>query len=312
MTGTTIHLAGPRGPTVTGTANVLSAAVLARGETTLTGAAVEPEIVDLGRLLVAMGAKIEGLGTSTLHVTGVDHLSGATHRVIPDRIEAATLLLAAAINRDSITVTGVMPGHLGYVLTNLVMAGFAVDLGPDWVKIVASDVLYPVDITAEPYPGTPTDIQAQWMAVLSLADGRSTIRDRVFPGRFMHVAEVNRLGARIEHADGTAVVTGVPRLTGATVTATDLRAARRWCSPDWPPRARRSSVVSNTSTAATNVWTRSSTISARESNDATTDGRATKRQPTTTPCPARERRSAGPWRRPSCGTGPSPCRTARR
>jgi UDP-N-acetylglucosamine 1-carboxyvinyltransferase len=225
LTGTTIHLAGPRGPTVTGTANVLSAAVLARGETTLTGAAVEPEIVDLGRLLVAMGAKIEGLGTSTLHVTGVDHLSGATHRVIPDRIEAATLLLAAAITRDSITVTGIMPGHLGDVLASLNMAGFAVDLGADWVKIVAGDVLYPVDITAGPYPGVPTDIQAQWMAVLSLADGRSTIRDRVFPGRFMHVAELNRLGARIEHADGTAVVTGVPRLTGATVTATDLRAS---------------------------------------------------------------------------------------
>jgi UDP-N-acetylglucosamine 1-carboxyvinyltransferase len=225
LTGAAIHLAGPRGPTVTGTANVLSAAVLARGETTITGAAVEPEIVDLGRLLVAMGAKIEGLGTPTLHVTGVERLSGATHRVIPDRIEAATLLLAAAITRDSITVTGVVPGHLGEVLAKLASAGSALEIGPDWVRIAAGGAVRPVDITAVPYPGVPTDIQAQWMAVLSLADGRSTVRDRVFPGRFVHVAELNRLGARIEHADGTAVVTGVPRLTGATVTATDLRAS---------------------------------------------------------------------------------------
>jgi UDP-N-acetylglucosamine 1-carboxyvinyltransferase len=224
LTGATIHLAGPRGPTVTGTANVLSAAVLARGETTIIGAAVEPEIVDLGRLLVAMGAKIEGLGTPTLHVAGVERLSGATHRVIPDRIEAATLLLAAAITRDSITVTGVVPGHLAEVLAKLATAGAALEIGPDWVKIAAGGAVRFVDIAAEPYPGVPTDIQAQWMAVLSLADGRSTVRDRVFPGRFMHVAELNRLGARIEHADGTAVVTGVPRLTGATVTATDLRA----------------------------------------------------------------------------------------
>jgi UDP-N-acetylglucosamine 1-carboxyvinyltransferase len=225
LTGATIHLAGPRGPTVTGTANVLSAAVLARGETTIAGAAVEPEVVDFGRLLVAMGAKIEGLGTPVLRVTGVEHLAGATHRVIPDRIEAATLLLAAAITRGSITVTGVVPEHLSEVLAKLATAGSALEIGPDWVKIAAGGSVRPVDVTAEPYPGVPTDIQAQWMALLSLADGRSTIRDRVFPGRFMHVAELNRLGARIEHADGVAVVKGVPRLTGATVTATDLRAS---------------------------------------------------------------------------------------
>lgn len=225
LVGTTIHLAGPNGPTVTGTANVLSAAVLARGETVITGAAIEPEIVDLGRLLVAMGAKIDGLGTSTLRVVGVDRLSGATHRVIPDRIEAATLLLAAAITRGCVTVEGIVPEHLTEVFHMLAAAGCPLTVGSDSVQIAMEAAARPIDIVAQPYPGVPTDIQAQWMALLSLAMGRSTIRDRVFPGRFMHVAELNRLGARIEHADGTAVVTGVARLTGAAVSATDLRAS---------------------------------------------------------------------------------------
>jgi UDP-N-acetylglucosamine 1-carboxyvinyltransferase len=225
LVGTTIHLAGPNGPTVTGTANVLSAAVLARGETILTGAATEPEIVDFGQLLVAMGAKIDGLGTSTLRILGVDRLSGATHRVIPDRIEAATLLLAAAVTRGRVNVTGIVPEHLTEVLHMLAAAGCRLTIGSDFVEIAMEVAARPIDIVAQPYPGVPTDIQAQWMALLSLATGRSTIRDRVFPGRFMHVAELNRLGARIEHADGTAIVTGVARLTGATVSATDLRAS---------------------------------------------------------------------------------------
>ncbi len=225
LKGTTVRLSGPQGPTVTGTANVMSAAVLAKGRTTITGAAVEPEIVDLGNFLNRMGAQITGLGTRTLHVAGVDQLGGTAHRVIPDRIEAATLLLAAAITRGSATVAGIVPGHLRAVLAKLRKAGFGIDVSGDRVTLTAAGRARPLNVTARPYPGVPTDVQAQWMALLSLADGRSTVRDRVFPGRLMHVAELNRLGARIEVADGKALIHGVKRLRGAEVTATDLRAS---------------------------------------------------------------------------------------
>jgi len=225
LVGTTIHLAGPRGPTVTGTANVLSAAVLARGTTVITGAATEPEIVDLGGFLNSMGARIDGLGTSTLRIDGVDELSGTSYRVIPDRIEATTLLLAAAITRGSATVTGVVPGHLSAVLGTLRGAGFRLDVGEDQVTLTADDPPRPLQLTAQPYPGIPTDVQAQWTALLCLAPGRSVVHDAVFAHRFMHVAELNRLGGQIERCNSTAIVTGVGSLTGARVTASDLRAS---------------------------------------------------------------------------------------
>jgi len=225
LSGATIDLCGPHGPTVTGTANVLSAAVLARGETTILGAAREPEIVDLGTFLVSLGARITGLGTSTLHVRGVEQLGGGGYRIIPDRIEAATLLLAAAITRGSATVTGVVAGHLDAVLENLRAAGVEVEAAGDRVSASAAGRPQPLEIAAMPYPGIPTDLQAQWMALLSLAEGTSTVRDGVFPARFMHAAELCRLGARIELRRAAAVVTGVPRLSGAAVTACDLRAS---------------------------------------------------------------------------------------
>jgi UDP-N-acetylglucosamine 1-carboxyvinyltransferase len=225
LVGTTIRLAGPRGPTVTGTANVMTAAVLARGVTIITGAAREPEIVDLGNMLNRMGARIAGLGTATLRIRGVEQLHGATYRVIPDRIEAATLLLAAATTRGRVTVVDALPEHLGAVLDALRAAGLEVDVAHDRVTLAAAGPLRPVDITARPYPGIPTDVQAQWMALLSVIPGQSTVRDLVFPGRLMHVAELNRLGARIEVRDGAAVVEGVERLTGAQVTASDLRSS---------------------------------------------------------------------------------------
>ena len=225
LVGTTIHLSGPRGPTATGTANVLSAAVLAKGTTTITGAAREPEIVDLGLFLNSMGARINGLGTSTLQVTGVDELAGTAFRVIPDRIEAATLLLAAAITGGSATVTGVVPEHLTAVLEKLRSAGLGIEVDNDQVTITAAGPPRPLEITAQPYPGIPTDVQAQWTALLCLAPGRSTIHDAVFAHRFLHVAELNRLGGRIERRDSTAVVTGVGQFTGARVTASDLRAS---------------------------------------------------------------------------------------
>ena len=225
LRGASIDLLGPRGPTVTGTANVLCAAVLAQGETILRGAAVEPEIVDLACLLNAMGAKIAGLGTSTLRIAGVGELHGVRHRVIPDRIEAATLAMAAAVTRGGATVAGVAPHHLGETLASLRAAGCEVDVSGDRLTVAAANRLQPLDITAEPYPGIPSDLQAQWMALLSVAAGRSAVRDRVFPGRLMHVAELGRLGARIAVDHGAAVIHGVDRLRGARVTASDLRAS---------------------------------------------------------------------------------------
>lgn len=225
LRGTTLDLTGPHGPTVTGTANVLTAAVLARGETLLQGAAVEPEIVDLGAMLLAMGARIDGLGTSTLRIQGVPELSGTTHRVIPDRIEAATLALAVALTGGEATITGLIPEHLAAVIAKLRAAGCEVEIGPQQLAVRAGRPLRPLEIVAAPYPGIPSDIQAQWMATLALADGQSQVRDQVFPGRTLHVAELQRLGARIELADGAARISGVPRLSGARVVASDLRAS---------------------------------------------------------------------------------------
>ncbi|MBN2217953.1 MAG: UDP-N-acetylglucosamine 1-carboxyvinyltransferase [Pirellulales bacterium] len=223
--GTTIDLAGPYGPTVTGTANVLSAAVLAEGQTTIEHAAVEPEIVELGNLLIAMGAKIEGLGTPTIRVDGVEQLAGATCRVIPDRIEAATLLLAGAITGGQVRVGGIVPDHLTAILDLLRQTGCRVDAGADAVTVRAEGRPRAVDVTAEPYPSVPTDVQAQWMALLSTAEGTSAVRDTVFPSRMAHVAELVRLGARIDQHDGGAVIRGIARLSGAVVTARDLRAS---------------------------------------------------------------------------------------
>jgi len=225
LRGAEICLDGPHGATVTGTANVMSAAVLAEGTTAITGAAIEPEIVDLGSFLNRLGARIEGLGTPTIRITGVKELGGAAYRVIPDRIEAATLLLAAAITGGSATVTGVVPGQLAGVLAKLEAAGSHVEVADDRVAIRAVFPPQPVEIAALPYPGVPSDLQAQFMALLALAQGRSMVSDQVFPSRFMHVAELNRLGAHIETCDGAAIVHGVERLTGATVMASDLRAS---------------------------------------------------------------------------------------
>lgn len=225
LVGAHVHLSGPRGPTVTGTANVLSAAVLARGRTTITGAALEPEIVDLGRFLMALGAEIEGLGTSTLEIVGRRELGGGEYRIIPDRIETATLLLAAAITCGSATLTGAAPEHLGQVLEHLCAAGAEVGVEGDRISVSARRRPDPAGIAAQPYPGVPTDLQSQWMAWMSLARGRTLIRDLVFRDRFLHVAELKRLGARIERAGDLAVVSGVERMSGASVMASDLRAS---------------------------------------------------------------------------------------
>jgi UDP-N-acetylglucosamine 1-carboxyvinyltransferase len=225
LVGATIDLTGPRGPSVTGTANVLSAAVLARGRTVICHAAREPEIVDLGRFLNKLGARIEGLGGDTIEITGVAELGGAAHRIIPDRIEAATLLMAAVVTGGAVRVRGVRPDHMTAVLSALEAAGAEVHCSAGEIAVRSAGRRRPIDLAALPYPGVPTDLQAQFMALAAVADGPATIRDLVFPERFRHVEELNRLGARIERTPDGARVNGVARLSGAPVTASDLRAS---------------------------------------------------------------------------------------
>ncbi|HTU23965.1 MAG TPA: UDP-N-acetylglucosamine 1-carboxyvinyltransferase [Pirellulales bacterium] len=231
LRGATIDLTGPRGSTVTGTANVLSAATRARGKTVILGAAREPEIVDLGRFLQSLGARIEGLGSPVIEITGVDSLGGARHTVIADRIEAATLLLAAAITgcgasgESTVRLTDLVPGDLAPVLAALAAIGFDVTCGEDWVAIRSAARPLPADLVTGPHPGLPTDVQAQFTALLALAIGRSTVRDDVFPERFRHVAQLRRFGANMTAAPGVATIDGCRSLRGATVVASDLRAS---------------------------------------------------------------------------------------
>jgi len=224
LQGAKIHLSGPRGPTVTGTANVMMAACLARGETMLTGAAREPEIVDLAGFLNRLGARIEGAGTGTIRIRGTDQLGGCTYRLMPDRIEAATLLAAGAVTGGNVRVRGVVPEHLEAVLRVLDAAGCELNVAGDSVSIRAQLPLRRFAFTAQPYPGVPTDVQAQLMVLACLARGSSRIADRVFPARFRHVEQLRKLGFVIRR-DGAAVqVEGGATLRGGEVSATDLRA----------------------------------------------------------------------------------------
>ncbi len=212
-------------PTVTGTENVLMAATLARGTTVLENCAREPEIGDLVRLLVAMGAKIEGIGTGTLTIEGVDELDGAEHSVIADRIEGGTYLLAAAMTRGDVTLERADPAALAPLLERLEEAGATVTRGETRVRVEASGELSPLTVETSPHPGFPTDLQAQLMAVLTRADGVSVIRETVFENRYQHVPELARMGARIEVDGNEAEITGPTPLSGAAVMATDLRAS---------------------------------------------------------------------------------------
>ncbi len=212
--------------TVTGTENLLMAAALADGETVLENAACEPEVVDLANCLIAMGARIEGAGTPTIRVHGVKELHGAEHQVIPDRIETGTFLIAGAITRGKVRVSHTDPGMLEAVLDKLRQAGAKISVGADWIEL---DMLgrrpRAVDIHTTPHPGFPTDMQAQFMALDCVAEGVGTIRETIFENRFMHAQELMRLGAEINIEGNTAVVSGVERLSGAPVMATDLRAS---------------------------------------------------------------------------------------
>jgi UDP-N-acetylglucosamine 1-carboxyvinyltransferase len=212
--------------TVTGTEDLLMAAVLAEGETLMENCAREPEVTDLAALLTAMGAKIEGAGTSTIRVEGVTSLHGARYRIHPDRIEAGTFLIAGAITGGDLTVANCNASHLGAVITKLEEAGARIDvLGADAVRVRSEGALRAADISTEEYPGFPTDMQAQYMALATQAEGVSMVRENIFENRFMHVQELVRMGANIKVDGSTATVRGPARLSAAAVMCSDLRAS---------------------------------------------------------------------------------------
>ena len=211
--------------TVTGTENIMMAATLAEGTTVIDNAAREPEVVDLADCLNAMGARVRGAGTDVVTIEGVERLHGARHRVMPDRIETGTFLAAAAATGGDIRLTGARPGILDAVLEKLREAGARIATGEDWITLKTNGALGAVSLRTAPYPAFPTDMQAQFMALNSTARGTAMVTETIFENRFMHVQELKRLGADIEVEGNTAVVKGVPQLTGAVVMATDLRAS---------------------------------------------------------------------------------------
>jgi UDP-N-acetylglucosamine 1-carboxyvinyltransferase len=225
LTGARLYLGGPNGPTVLGTQTVMMAATLADGETVIEHAACEPEIEDLADFLVKMGASIEGAGTHRIRIRGVRKLTGVRYDIVPDRIEAATFLMAGAITGGEVLCRGARADHLDAVLDRLADAGVTVVEEPDGLRVRPGGRPKRTDVTTLPYPGFPTDVQAQMTALLCLAEGESMVTDRVFPDRFIHTAELNRMGAKIARDGGSITVHGVERLEGAEVMASDLRAS---------------------------------------------------------------------------------------
>jgi UDP-N-acetylglucosamine 1-carboxyvinyltransferase len=212
--------------TVTGTENLMMAAVLAKGETLIENAAREPEVVDLADFLCLMGAQIEGAGTDSISIQGVDSLQGTSYSVMPDRIESGTYLVAAAITGGSIRIKRTRPGHLDAVLMKLEEAGADIQRGPDWIELdMGGRRPAAVDMRTAPYPAFPTDMQAQFCALNAVADGTGTVIETVFENRFMHAQELQRMGAELSVEGNTAIIRGVERLAGAPVMATDLRAS---------------------------------------------------------------------------------------
>ncbi|MFQ5508651.1 MAG: UDP-N-acetylglucosamine 1-carboxyvinyltransferase [Leptospirillia bacterium] len=212
-------------PTVTGTMNLMMAATLADGVTVIENAACEPEVTDLVHFLTAMGARIDGAGSDRLVVEGVRELCGASHAMIPDRIEAGTLLLAGAITRGDVTVTHVVPEHLEALIQKLREVGVVVDVTADRIRVRANGRLKAVNVRTLPHPGFPTDLQAQMMALLAISDGMGIVTETIFESRFTHVAELVRMGADIHLEGQNAIITGVDQLSGAEVMASDLRAS---------------------------------------------------------------------------------------
>jgi UDP-N-acetylglucosamine 1-carboxyvinyltransferase len=225
LKGCRMYLGGAQGPTVLGTINVLCAAALAEGETVLVGAACEPEVSDCAELLIKMGAKIRGHGTPEIRIEGVEKLHGAEHRIIPDRIECGTFMIAAAITNGELELKHCNMDHLIAVQDRLDEVGVRLGRENGTIYVNSARRLTPVEMTTQPYPGFPTDLQAQLMALLCLADGISVVTERIFPDRFLHVGELNRMGARVRKEGPTAIIQGIKELQGASVMASDLRAS---------------------------------------------------------------------------------------
>jgi len=211
--------------TVTGTENILMAAVLAKGETMIENAAREPEVIDLASALMQMGAKIEGAGTDIIRIQGVESLTPMSYTVMPDRIETGTFVIAAAITGGTLTIKNCFPGHLDAVLSKVAEAGAEIKTDDGTIRINGQRRIKPVDIKTLEYPGFPTDMQAQFMSLMALAEGTSVINETIFENRFTHVAELRRMGANIQTEGRSAIVKGVPKLSAAPVMATDLRAS---------------------------------------------------------------------------------------
>jgi len=225
LKGNHVYLGGVYGSSVLATDNVMMAAVLAGGKTIIESAACEPEVVDLAEFLIKMGAKIKGQGTPIIEIEGVRSLHGATHTIIPDRIEAGTIMLAALITRGDILIKNIFYKHLGALIDKLEESGASMVKTENSIHIRYKKQLKAVNITTLPYPGFPTDMQAQMMALMSVTPGISVITEKIYPDRFMHVAELNRMGAHIQREGPHAIVEGVQELSGAPVMASDLRAS---------------------------------------------------------------------------------------
>lgn len=225
LKGNRIYLGGPFGSSVLATANVMMAATLAAGETVIENAASEPEIVDLANFLVKMGAKIKGQNTHAIEIEGVKKLHGVEYRIINDRIEAGTYILACAITKGEVSLEGTCIGHLGALIDKLKSAGVIIKNIGDAISVKATRELKPVDITTLPFPGFPTDLQAQMMALMCVCPGISVITEKIYPERFMHISELNRMGAQIMKEGQSAIIKGASRLSGAPVMASDLRAS---------------------------------------------------------------------------------------
>jgi UDP-N-acetylglucosamine 1-carboxyvinyltransferase len=225
LRGAYIYLGGVYGSSVLATDNVMMAAVLARGKTIIESAACEPEVVDLAEFLIKMGAKIKGQGTPVIEIEGVKHLHGAEHSIISDRIEAGTLILASLITGGDILIKNARYQHLGSLLDKLDEAGANIVRSDTALRVKGNRRLRPVNVTTLPYPGFPTDMQAQMMSLMSVTRGISVITEKIYPDRFMHVAELNRMGAHIQREGPHAIVEGIKSLSGAPVMASDLRAS---------------------------------------------------------------------------------------
>jgi UDP-N-acetylglucosamine 1-carboxyvinyltransferase len=211
--------------TVTGTENIMMAGALAEGKTIIENAAREPEVVNLANTLNSMGASIKGAGTDIIEINGVSRLNGGEHTVIPDRIETGTFMIAAAITGGDVKITNCIPEYIEPVIVKLTEAGVNIDTGKDFIKVMGNGKIKAVDVKTAPYPAFPTDMQAQFMSLMSISEGMSVITETVFENRFMHVAELRRMGANIKVEGNTAVVKGVSKLSAAPLMATDLRAS---------------------------------------------------------------------------------------